>query len=67
MKADDFRSLTAEELEAKLADMRKQLFNMRMQIQSNQLSNSNQIRDTRRDIARALTIQQELAAQAAGE
>lgn len=67
MKADDFRSLTAEELDAKLVDMRKQLFNMRMQIQSNQLSNSNQIRDTRRDIARALTVKQELAAQVAGE
>jgi len=62
MKADDFRSLTVEELDAKVTDMRKQLFNMKVKLQSNQLPNSNQIRDTRRDISRALTVRKELAA-----
>lgn len=67
MKADDFRSLTVEELDAKVKDMRKHLFTMRMDLQSNQLSNPNQIRDTRKDIARALTVRDELVAQASGE
>jgi large subunit ribosomal protein L29 len=67
MKADDYRSLTSEELDAKVADLRKHLFNLKMQVQSNQLSNSNQIRDTKKDIARVLTVQKELAAQTAGE
>lgn len=62
MKADDFRSLSVVELDAKVMDMRKHLFNMKVQLQSNQLSNSNQIRDTKRDIARALTVRIELVA-----
>lgn len=67
MKADDFRSLSVEELDGKVLEMRKQLFNMKVQLQSNQLSNSNQIKDTRKDIARALTVRDELVAQTAGE
>ncbi len=63
MKADDFRSLSLEELDAKVQDMRKQVFNMKVQLQSNQLTNANQIRDTKRDIARALTVRFELTAQ----
>lgn len=67
MKADDFRSLSLKELDARVADLRRQLFNMRMQIHSNQLTNSNKIRQTRKDIARALTIRHEFLAKADGE
>ncbi|MGC9326447.1 MAG: 50S ribosomal protein L29, partial [Candidatus Hinthialibacter sp.] len=49
MNADDFRSLNIQELDARIGDLRKELFNLRMQLHSNQLSNSNKIRDTRRD------------------
>ncbi len=60
MNADDFRSLSVPELEARIADMRKDLFNFRMQLHSNQLSNVNRIRETRHDIARAMTVKKEL-------
>ena len=59
MKADDFRSLSLEELDVRIAEMRKQLFNFRMQLHSSQLSNTNKIRDAKRDIARAMTVQNE--------
>jgi large subunit ribosomal protein L29 len=61
MKADDFRSLSTPELTARIVDMKKELFNLRMQLHSNQLTNSNKIRDTRRDIARAETVLNEKA------
>ncbi|MBD3266533.1 50S ribosomal protein L29 [bacterium] len=60
MKADDFRSLTPEELDGRIEDMQRELFNMRMQLHSNQLSNTNKIKDTRRDLARAMTVRQEM-------
>ncbi len=67
MKADDFRSLTVEELDHRIAEMKKDLFNYRMQLHSNQLSNTNMLRGTRRDIARAITVKKELAAQTEGQ
>lgn len=64
MKADDFRSLSMEELDIRVADLKKQLFNYRMQLFSNQLSNTNKIKSTKRDIARALTVKNERLAEA---
>lgn len=63
MNADDFRSLNIQELDARIGDLRKELFNLRMQLHSNQLSNSNKIRDARHDIARAMTVRNELLSQ----
>ncbi len=56
MKADDFRSFSKEELNKQIADMRKQLFHQRMDLHSNQLQDTNKIRKTKRDIARAITV-----------
>lgn len=56
MQADDFRSLSMEELDARIFELKKQLFSYRMQMHSNQLSNTNLLRNTRRDIARAMTV-----------
>ncbi len=67
MKADDFRSLSIPELDARVSELRKELFNFRMQLHSNQLSNVNRIRETRRDISRALTVRQELVSQTEGQ
>lgn len=64
MSADDFRSLKADELEARIQEMKRQLFTMKMQLHSNQLTNNNEIKNTRRNIARALTVQEELVAKA---
>ncbi len=67
MKADDFRSLSVEELDIRIQEMKRQLFNLRMQLHSSQLANTNKIRDARRDIARALTVRNEITLQAGKE
>ena len=59
MKADDFRALSDEELESRIDDLKKSLLQMRIQLHSGQLSNSSQVRNLRRDVARALTVQRE--------
>lgn len=66
MKADDFRSLSQAELDVRIEDMRKQLFNLRMQLHSNQLTNTNKIRDIKSDIARALTVKGQMQISQAG-
>ncbi len=64
MKADDFRSLSKDELDVRLSDLRKELFNLRMQLFTNQLQDSNRIKKTKQDIARALTVRKEILAEA---
>ena len=60
MKAKEIRSLTAEELQVKLADLKKDLFNLRLQHATNQLDNVNKITEVKRDIARVNTVLREL-------
>lgn len=66
MKAKEIREMTAAELNAKLADLKKDLFNLRLQHATNQLDNPTQIAKVKRDIARVNTIirEQELAGKA---
>lgn len=59
MKTSELRELTAEELSRKYADLKKDLFNLRMQHATNQLENPIRIRDTKRDIARVMTLLRE--------
>ena len=49
-------------LEKKLADLKKDLFYLRMQHATNQLDNPLKIRETKRDIARVMTVMRELQA-----
>ena len=56
MKASEIRSLSVEELEKKLADLKKDLFMLRMQHATNQLDNPMQIAAVKKDIARIKTI-----------
>ena len=56
MKASEIRKLTAEELAAKLGDLKKDLFNLRLQLATNQLENTNKITEVKRDIARVNTV-----------
>ena len=56
MKATEIRAMTKEELEVKLADLKKELFNLRFQHAINQLENPHRIEDVKRDIARVMTI-----------
>ena len=56
MKATEVRAMTVEALEQKLADLKKDLFNLRLQNATNQLDNPNKINDVKKDIARVKTI-----------
>ena len=59
MKAKEIRELSAEELEVKLVERKKDLFNLRLQHATNQLDNPTRIADVKRDIARVNTILRE--------
>jgi len=56
MKAAKFREFSDEELVLKEADMREDLFKLRFQHASQQLQNTNRIREVKKDISRLLTI-----------
>ena len=56
MKASDLRSKTADELNAELIELRRAQFSLRMQLATQQLNKPDQIRKTRRDIARVKTV-----------
>ena len=59
MKATEIRSLSVEELEKKLADLKKDLFMLRMRHATNHLDNPVKISAVRRDIARVKTVLRE--------
>ncbi len=56
MKATEVRGLTAEELNAKLLDLKKDLFFLRMQHATNQLDNPIKIAEVKKNIARVKTV-----------
>ncbi|HOE00359.1 MAG TPA: 50S ribosomal protein L29 [Kiritimatiellia bacterium] len=56
MKARDIRDLSPEERLAKLAEMEKELFNLRIQQTAGQLEKPDRVRLVRRDIARIKTV-----------
>ena len=55
--------MSAEQLESKLVDLKKDLFNLRLQHATNQLDNPIRIAQVKKDIARVKTIirEQQLA------
>ena len=56
MKVEELRTLDAEELEGKLKDARRELYELRFKLAVGQLDNHRQIRQVRKDIAQILTI-----------
>ena len=56
MKASEIRELTAEELSAKLKELKTELFNLRFQHAINQLENPHQMTEVKHDIARVMTV-----------
>ena len=56
MKANEIRKMSAAELEGKLAELKKDLFMLRMQHATNLLDNPLQIAVVKKDIARIKTI-----------
>ena len=63
MKATEVRKMSAEELSAKLLDLKKDLFQLRLQHATNQLDNPVRIAEVKKDIARVKTVirEQQLA------
>ncbi|MGE5466222.1 MAG: 50S ribosomal protein L29 [Ignavibacteria bacterium] len=62
MKASELRQKNDADLNKELLDLRKAQFSLRMQVATQQLSNTSQIGKVRKDIARIKTIQREKAA-----
>ena len=56
MNAKEIRQMTVEELNAKLKELKSELFNLRFQHAVNQLDNPHRIADVKKDIARVMTI-----------
>jgi large subunit ribosomal protein L29 len=56
MKATELRGKDQDALEKELNDLLKAQFGMRMQIATQQLSNTSQLKKVRRDIARVKTV-----------
>lgn len=56
MKATDLRSKNIDELNNELIELRRAQFSLRMQSATQQLNNPDQMKKTRRDIARIKTV-----------
>lgn len=67
MKASELRELTQEQLDDRLRELREELFNLRFQYATRQLTNTARIKEVRRDIARVLTCQHETVLVGGGE
>ena len=56
MKANEIRNLTTTEIEAKINELKDELFNLRFQLATGQLENTARIRQVRKTIARIKTV-----------
>lgn len=57
MKIKEIREMTEVELVAKVADLKREKLNLKIQSRTGQLEKSAKVRDIRRDIARIYTEQ----------
>jgi large subunit ribosomal protein L29 len=65
VRIGEIREKPSDELRADLDNCRRELFNLRFQSATEQIENPSQIRETRRAIARILTVLHERDTQAA--
>ena len=56
MKAAEFANMNAQQLNDKVKELKSELFNLRFQLATGQLQNTTVITNTKRDIARCMTI-----------
>lgn len=63
MKASELRNKGADDLNKELLELLKAQFSLRMQLATQQLANTSQLANVRRDIARVRTILGEKAVQ----
>ena len=60
MKASEMRKMSASELDAKLKELKDELFKLRFQQAINQLDNPMRISAVKKDIARVLTVMRDV-------
>ncbi len=61
MNANELRTKSPEELQKELSELMRAHFSLRMQIATQQMNNTAQLRKTRRDIARVRTVMNQKA------
>ncbi len=61
MKTSEMREKNEADLQKELLELRKAQFGLRMQVATQQLTNTSQLGKVRKDIARVKTIQREKA------
>lgn len=62
MKASELKGKSGDELQKELEALLRAQFGLRMQVATQQLSNTSQLKKLRRDIARVRTVMREKAA-----
>jgi len=67
VKAEELRQLSTEELVQKKGELARELFNLRFQLATGQLSTHTSLKKTKRDIARVKTVLRELYAKGEAE
>ncbi len=60
MKTSEIRELGTDKIKEKLADLKKELFNLRFQNDVGQLENTATLSNVKKDIARLYTISKEM-------
>lgn len=60
LKAKDLRSLSVDELQEKAQGLKKELFQLRMDAKLAKLENLMKFRQTRKDLAKILTVKKEM-------
>ncbi len=63
MKASELRTKSAADLQQEVLSLTKAQFGLRMQVATNQMTNTSELRKVRRDIARVKTVMKEKGAQ----
>ncbi len=56
MKAEELRKKDKAELEKSVQDLKKKLNDIRFRFSSNKLKNTNEINETKKEVARILTV-----------
>ena len=65
MKASELKNLSTQELAAKEKELKYELFNLRFQLATGQLTNPQRMRECKKDVARVKTLIRERELKAA--
>ena len=65
MKASELKNLSIQEIAAKEKELKEELFNLRFQLATGQLTNPQRMRECKKDVARVKTLIRERELKAA--